>query len=398
MTSRRGRTSQVRPRAPSTGRVQPSRVKSRPAPPTRADGRRTGPPTTPLSWAVKAGLAVAVILFGVVVLVNAPGVIGAFASGLGHAIGGVVDKLSQTAAPSATDLVLPPAPSLTLPTQPYTNQPTLDLTGTISNSVVGQSGYTIRIYRKVGTATAAKVAEIPVGSSPTFTVPAVALAAGSDTFTATLVSPSGESPPSVAVTYILDQSKPKIVITSPAKNAVVNGAVVTITGQTQAGSSISARNEANGVTAVATADNAGAFSVIVALAGGVNGISVTATDPAGNAGAVVISVQRGTGQLSVKLTASAYHLNPARNNTIVMTVVVLDPNGAPLSGASTTLTLTVPGNGITPYVVTRSTDATGKAVFKTTIPVTVAGKGEIAVVVDTTAYGQVTTQVPLTFN
>ena len=398
MTSRRGRTSQVRPRAPSTGRVQPSRVKSRPAPPTRSAGRRTGSQTTPLSWAAKAGLAVAVVLFGAVVLLNAPGVISAFAGGLSHAVSGVVDKLSQTAAPSATDVVLPPAPGLTVPSQPYTNQPTLDLTGTISNSVVGQTGYTIRIYRKVGTASATKVAEVPVGSAPTFTVPAVALAAGSNTFTATVVGPSGESPPSIAVSYILDQAKPKIVISSPAKNAVVNGAVVTITGQTQAGSSISARNEANGVTAVATADNTGAFSVVVALAGGVNGISVTATDPAGNTGAVVISVQRGTGQLSVKLTASAYHLNPAKSNTIVMTVVLLDPNGAPLSGASTTLTLTVPGNGITPYVVTKSTDAKGTATFKTTIPVTVAGKGEIAVVVDTTDYGQVTTQVPLTFN
>src|SRR5664279_1956553 len=129
MTSRRGRTSQVRPRAPSTGRVQPSRVKSRPAPPTRSAGRRTGPQATPLSWAAKAALAVAVVLFGAVVLFNAPGVIGAFAGGLSRAIGGVVDKFGQTAQPSATLLVLPPAPSLSIPTQPYTNQPTLDLTG-----------------------------------------------------------------------------------------------------------------------------------------------------------------------------------------------------------------------------------------------------------------------------
>jgi Glucodextranase, domain B len=377
--------------------VQPSRVKSRPAPPTRSAGRRTGPQATPLSWAAKAALAVAVVVFGIVVLFNAPGVIGGFAGGISRAIGGVVDKLSQTAEPSATLLVLPPAPSLTVPTQPYTNQPTLDLTGTISNSIVGQTGYTIRIYRKVGTASPVKVSEIPVGSSPSFTVPAVALAAGSDAFTATVVSPAGESPPSIAVTYILDQAKPKIVITSPTKNAVVNGAAVTITGQTQAGSSVSARNEANGLTAVATADNVGAFSVIVALAGGVNGISVTATDPAGNVGAVVISVQRGTGQLTVRLTASAYHMTASRSNTIAMTVVVLDPNGAPLSGATVTLTLSVPNQPafVLPQKVTT---ANGTLVFKTTIAPTVAGKGEIAVVVDTTDYGQVTAQVPITFS
>ena len=118
---------------------------------------------------MKAGLAVVVIAFGLVVLFNAPGVIGAFFGGIGQAVGGVVDKLSQTAAPSPTELVLPPAPGLTVPTQPYTNQPTLDLTGTIPNSVAGQPGYTIRIYRKVGTAAPTRVAELPVGDSPTFT-------------------------------------------------------------------------------------------------------------------------------------------------------------------------------------------------------------------------------------
>ncbi len=353
-----------------------------------------------MSLVAKAGLAGAVVLFGVVVLLNAPGVIGAFASGIGHAISGVADKLSQTAVPSPTALVLPPSPSLTVPTQQYTNQPTLDLTGTIPNSIVGQTGYKIRIYRKVGTTATTpttNVAEVPVASSPSFTVPAVALAAGSNTFTATVVSAAGESPPSISVTYILDQVKPKIVITSPAKNAVINGAVVTITGTSQPHSSISARNEANGVTAVASADDVGAFSVTVAIAGGVNGISVTATDPAGNVAAVVISVQRGSGQLTVKLTASAYHLSAAKTNTIVMTVVVLDPNGAPLSGADTTLTLTIPTPGSLPYVVTKTTDQTGTVTFKTTIPVTIAGKGEIAVSVDTTDYGQGTAQVPLTF-
>jgi Bacterial Ig domain len=377
--------------------VQPSRVKSRPSQPTRSAGRRNGPQTANLPLAAKAGLAVVVVAFGLVVLFDAPGVVGAFFGGIGHAIGGVVDKLSQTAAPSPTDVVLPPAPSLTVPGQPYTNQPTLDLTGTIPNSVAGQPGYTIRIYRKVGTAAQTKVAEVPVGTSPTFTIPAVALTSGSDAFTATLVSAAGESPPSVAVTYILDQAKPKIVISAPTKNAVINAAAVTITGQTQAGSSISARNEANGVTAVGTADNSGAFNVVVALAGGLNGISITVTDPAGNTAAVVISVQRGTGQLTVKLTASAYHLNPGKANPIAITVLIVDPNGAPLSGADITFNVSVPGNGIPPITKSSSTDNTGTAIFRTTIPVTVAGKGEIAVLVDTTDYGQVTAQVPLTF-
>ncbi|MGH2464818.1 MAG: hypothetical protein ACRDGI_05100, partial [Candidatus Limnocylindrales bacterium] len=275
MSSRRGRTSQVRPRAPSTGRIEPSRVKSRPSQTPRLAGRRSGPRSAGLPLVAKAGLALVVVAFGLAVLLNAPGVIGALAGGVGNALGGVADKLSSTAAPSATDLVLPPSPSLAVPSQPYTNQAKLDLTGTIPNSVAGQAGYTIRVYRTLGTAAPAQVAEVPVGASPTFTVANVALATGSNAFTATLASVAGESPPSIAVTYILDQAKPKITISSPAKNAVVNGTAATISGQTQAGSSVSARDEANGVTAVATADNAGAFQIVIAIANGINGITIT---------------------------------------------------------------------------------------------------------------------------
>ena len=378
--------------------MQPSRVKSRPSQTPRLAGRKSGPQAASLPLVAKGALALVVVAFGLVILLNAPGVIGGIAGGIGNALGGVADKLSQTAAPSATDVVLPPSPSLAVPTQPYTNQPQLDLTGTVPNSVAGQSGYTVRVYRKVGTAAATQVAEIPVGASPTFTVPAVALATGSNAFTATIVSVAGESPPSIAVTYILDQSKPKITISSPSKNAVVNGTAATISGQTQAGSSVSARDEANGVTAVATADNAGAFKIVIAIANGINGITITATDPAGNAGSAVISIQRGTGKLTVKLTASSYHFNSGRSNSITMNVLVLDPNGAVLPGADVTLTLTVPGDGITPFSQQKTTATNGAAVFKTTIPATVPGKGEIAVIVDTTDYGEITAQVPLTFN
>lgn len=397
MTSRRERSSQVRPRPPSTGRIQPARPRPRPTQSSRPSNHRTSASSGTLPLVIKAGLAVAVVALGAAVLFNAPGVIGSIFGGFGQAFSGVVGKLTQTAEPSATDAILPPAPSLSIPTQPYTNQPTLDLTGTVPNSVAGQAGYTVRIYRQAGTGAPAVVGQVPVGDSPTFTVPGVALASGINAFTATLVSAGGESPPSIAVTYILDQSKPKITISSPAKNAVINGATVTITGQTQAGSSISARDEANAQTAVATADNTGKFSVIVPIAAGINGINVTATDPAGNTSSAVISVQRGSGKLTIKLTASTYHFNASKANPITMSILVLDPNGAPLSGAVVTFTLSVPG---TSPVITKTltTDGSGRVTWKTTIPATVAGKGEIAAMVQTTDYGQLNAQLPLTFN
>ncbi|MFI5200666.1 MAG: hypothetical protein ACHQXL_09875, partial [Candidatus Limnocylindrales bacterium] len=127
MTTRRGRTSQVRPRPPSTGRLQPARPKPRPTQPPRPGSRRTSSSATSLPLVAKAALAAAVVVLGAVILFNAPGVIGSILGGFGQAVSGVVGKLSQTAAPSATDTVLPPAPLLTIPTQPYTNQLTLDL-------------------------------------------------------------------------------------------------------------------------------------------------------------------------------------------------------------------------------------------------------------------------------
>jgi protocatechuate 3,4-dioxygenase beta subunit len=125
---------------------------------------------------------------------------------------------------------------------------------------------------------------------------------------------------------------------------------------------------------------------------------VTATDPAGNSSAVVVSVQRGSGKLTITLTASAYRFSAGKSNPITMTMLVLDPNGAPLPGATVTFTLSVPGNGIPTITKTLTTNSSGTATYRTTIPMTVAGKGEIGALVQTTDYGQLTTQVPLTFN
>jgi Bacterial Ig domain len=401
MTTRRERSSQVRPRPPSTGRVQPTRPKARPSTTTarvnaHSSSRRTSSsPGLPL---VKGVMAAGVVALAVVVILTAPSVIGALFGGVGQAFSGVVGKLTQTAEPSASLTALPPAPSLSIPDQPYTNQATLDLTGTIPNSVAGQDGYTIRIYRQVGTSgTPTIVGQAPIGDSPTFTVPNIALASGSNVFTATIADSGGESPPSTAVTYILDQAKPKVTVSSPTKNAVINGATVPITGQTQPGSSISARNQTNAQTAVATADNTGKFTVVVPLAGGQNAISLTVTDPAGNTASVALSVQRGTGALTPTLTASAYHFKASKSNPITMSVVVLDPNGAPLAGATVTFSLTFPGE---PPIVSSplTTSSKGRVTWKTTIPATTAGKGEIVALVQTDAYGQANAQLPLTFN
>ena len=91
------------------------------------------------------------------------------------------------------------------------------------------------------------------------------------------------------VTYILDTTKPKVTISAPVDKATIDGTSVTIVGKTQGRSSITARNEANGHTAIGVADGKGSFQVAVPLADGTNAISVTATDPAGNATTAVVT-------------------------------------------------------------------------------------------------------------
>ena len=200
------------------------------------------------------------------------------------------------------------------------------------------------------------------------------------------------------MTYILDQSKPKITISSPAKNAVVNGATVTITGQTQAGSAISARDEANAQTAVATADNSGKFSVVVPIAAGINGINVTATDPAGNTASAVISVQRGSGKLTIKLTASTYHFSANQDEPDHDVDARARPErGAPGRGDGH-LQPVGPGHHAGDHQDADHRRAAAGSPGRRRSPKTVPGKGEIAAMVQTTDYGQMNAQLPLTFN
>src|SRR4029079_1392902 len=90
------------------------------------------------------------------------------------------------------------------------------------------------IYVAIGEGDPGVVAEVPVGATQRFVIPDVALSAGTNTFTATIVGATGlESDAHAAVAYILDTSKPRITVSSPKANAVVNGKTVTVNGQTQ---------------------------------------------------------------------------------------------------------------------------------------------------------------------
>ncbi len=215
------------------------------------------------------------------------------------------------------------------PSQVSTNQATVTITGSVPASLVGpRAGVTIRLYVAYPQKQPVLVREVPLGESPSFTIPDVTLQLGHNDFSATVVGPGGESEASAIVTYVLDTSAPKITISAPTDKSTVNADSVTIVGKTQGRSAITARDAANGRTAIGVADGTGAFQVVMQLVDGTNAISLTATDPAGNATTTTLTSPAGNGVLTVALTASSYRISAANlPRTLELRAVATDPEG-----------------------------------------------------------------------
>lgn len=396
--SRGGRPSQVRPRPPSSGKPRPAS----PAP-RRPVTPRIPPPRAPeaprgLPLAAKAALGLAVVALGAVVLFTVVGALPGIVSTVGGAISGIAGAVLPSPSPSPTLAVVPPvSPVLDAPSQAATNQAVVTVTGSVPASVVGRrAGITIRLFVALPKKEPVKLLEVPLGETPNFTISDVPLQPGRNDFSATVVGPGGESEASPIVTYVLDKTKPKITITSPEDAATIEGPAVTIVGKTQGRSNVGARNEANGRTGIGVADGTGAFEVVVPLADGTNAISVTATDPAGNATTSVLTVRRGSGELKVVLTASSYRISAAKlPRTLELRAVVTDPSGASLAGREITFTVAIPG--VPPITGPETTDASGLAVFRTSIPAgATPGSGPATAFLTTPEFGDASGRVVIT--
>ncbi len=398
MPTRRGsHTSHVRPRPPSTGRPTPQRVRV-PAPDAyrlkRARGldqRRRRLPGT-----VKLLLAAIVILVGVVAFNAARGGVGNLLGALGTSFTGFFDNITATAEPSATSVIIADAPVIASPREPYTNLTTADLEVTVPQSVVGDSSVRVRVYLTLEGQEAAPVAEVPLSSTAQLVIP-VELTPGRNDFSATIVEAGLESESSPVVTFILDTDPPVITLTSPKDGATINRETVTLQGTTQPRTTLLARNEANGTSVSAQAGSDGSFSMVLPLEPGPNGIRIAGTDPAGNAGELIIGLVRGNGRLTATLTASAYRISvKTLPVSMQMSVLVTDPDGVPLEGATVTFTLTAPG--IPPVAKDTVTGGDGRATYTTTLPVGVTtGTGLATVLVASDAFGETSAQKPITF-
>jgi hypothetical protein len=347
-----------------------------------------------LRLSMVAGIAV----LGGVIIFAGIGVLGRAVAIVSTSFSEAISQVTSSPSPSPSEAIAPNAPALTVPSESYTNQATVDLSGTIPAAFAGKEDVTIRIYRRLQDQGPEKLTEVAVGATPAFIVPGIELAKGRNDFSATLVSSAGESDPSPAITFILDTSKPKITVTKPAKDGVVNGKTVTIVGKTQARSSLVAKNLANNASVTGKAGDDGAFKLVLAIANGPNAIRITATDPAQNQGAVVINVNRGAGKLRAELTASRYQFYRKQlPDDVTLMIVVTDPDGHPLDGATVTFQLTPPGVG--PITRTLTTDGEGRARWRTSVPKGASrGRGIAAALVHTKDFGDTTTQTFITVN
>jgi len=345
--------------------------------------------------------ALAVAGLAVVVAYVATGQVGRAAASVGSVVGGFFGAVTTTHSPSPVPVVVSDAPTLTPPVQPETNEATVEVSGTIPAAIVGKTDFSINLYLTVKGQPPARVLQgVPVPLTPTFTISNVKLLKGTNNFTATLKGPGGESGPSKPIAYVLDQTPPAITVTSPAKDATVNGPVATITGKTQARSALLAHNADNLVNVAGSAAVDGSFTIKVPIAPGPNGITLKATDPAGNSTSVVVSVRRGNGKLTVSLTPSAYRVKvTTAHSGFTLTAVVTDPDGHPRENVSVTFTLSVPG--VQPITGTADTDGTGSATFRTAIPKTQLPHNPYTApataLATSDAFGSAQTQVPITY-
>jgi len=335
---------------------------------------------------VRIGMLAGVMALGAGVLYLGVGGLGFVVGRVGSTLGGFVGSVTSTPSPRPTVVALTGAPSLEQPTEPYTSAATVDLIVAVPTGLAGDPAYRIRIYLTLPGQPPTRIQEAPLADGSRTVIP-VALTAGINDFSVTIVGPGGESDPSAVVRYVLDTTPPKITVTSPKDNAIVNGKEVTIKGNTQARTTLLARNEANGSSIGATAGTDGTFALDLALSTGVNKITITGTDPAGNVTVATLSVGRGSGKLTVSLSASTYQIKRSQLPApVTLSATVTDPDGRALAGANVTFTLSMPG--IPTVTIDGKTSASGQASFTTTIPKGASiGQGSATVLVTTDAFG-----------
>jgi hypothetical protein len=396
MTTRRGRATHVRPRPPSSGRSpQPVRT-GKPDPHRVRQHRGIDARRNRLPLATRVLLALSILTLGGAVYLTATGGIGPVVAALGASVSNAFSRLSATPLPSEPVIAATNSPIISQPTSPYSRDKTVNLQITVPQDVAGTPNAKVRLYLALKGLTAAPIEDVPITSAVTLIVP-VELTKGRNDLRATIIRDGVESASSAVVTITLDQVPPTVVIKAPKAGSSLTNPNVTITGTTEAGTALIARNAANGASASTTAGTDSTFQVILPLAPGPNAIHFDATDLAGNKGAADVSYLVGTGQMGANLSSSVYRISVSKHSSSLQLVVfVTDPTGSPLAGADAFFTLQIPGLAPISGQVVTGTD--GKAGFTTPLIGSMGtGGGAATVLVTQALFGQATDRVALTF-
>lgn len=348
----------------------------------------------------KAVLALAVVVLGVGTLSVATGAVAPLTASLASGFGGIIDSVGSVV--SSPEPTAPPdisdAPAIVAPDEAYTNEDTVDITVNVPAVIAGVDGYSVRLWVTLKDQDPKLVRDVPVGPTSVQLLAGVDLEKGRNEFQASVMGPGGESELSAVVPWVLDQSRPSIKITAPSKSSSsTSKSTVTVKGKTQARSSVRLKNDLSGAVVTVVAGKDGLFEAKVALDTGVNKITITSTDPAGNPNTETITVRRGSGAMLISLTGSAYRFNSKKlPQRVTFQVVVTDPAGRRLSGATALFTVTVPGLEAIVSSEIR-TSSNGVASFTTRIPKgAMPGSGLATVLVTSSEYGDKTDRQVLT--
>lgn len=394
-----GRPPQVRPRPSSNGR--PRRVKVRKVEPSpirlgryRRLERRRG-----LPFVAKALLAASIVVMGGFIMWAGSGGVGPFLASVAGGFGGFVETVGTavgSTAPTAAPITSG-APVIIAPEQPYTNAETIDVSVTVPAEIAGETGYSVRLYVTLPDIDPRMLAEVPVGATSVLVIPGVTLVKGPNDLQASVVGAGGESELSPVVSWVLDNVKPKFSVTSPKNGASISKTSTTVKGKTQAGSTVRLANNVNGATATVVASKDQLWEAKIAIGEGVNVITITITDPAGNANTGTLKLRHGSGELRAVLTGSAYHFKASKlPRPVSFTVVVTDPGGSRLAGATALFTVSVPGLEAIVSGQIR-TNSSGSATFTTNIPRgAMPGSGLATVLVTTDGLGTITDRQVIT--
>jgi hypothetical protein len=396
MTTRRTSAAHVRPRAPSSGRsAQPVRVQKPDTYRVRQhrgiDSRRRALPLP-----TRLLLVLSVLALGGAVFLTASGGIGPAISTLGAGFSSAFGRIIATPVPHASVIVATSSPIITAPASPYSRDKTVDLEITVPADVVDTASAKVRIYLALEGLSSVPLQDVPIASAITLHVP-VELTKGRNNLSATIIRDGVESESSPIVTITLDQDPPKVVVKSPKAGSTVNDPNLTLKGTTEAGATLVARNAANGSSTSVVAATDSTFTIALPLEPGTNAIHIVATDVAGNSTTVDLSYVAGSGKMGANLTSSLYRFSVSHPPVSrQLSVVVPDPTGAPLAGATAFFTIQIPGLG--PISGQSVTGADGRAIFTTPLVGTMGtGNGQATVLVTQALFGQTTDRVSLTF-